>query len=97
MPEPRHAIPALPPLTALQRQYLNGWLQMLDVDLELAQATLRLGDRRLPCPPIALPAVMRGDVVLAPAIEAPAADEPTEAPPVPTTRRLGAYARRAAR
>ena len=43
--------PTTLPLTATQRQYLDGWIQMLDVNLELAQATLRLGDRQLPCPP----------------------------------------------
>ena len=54
--------PTTLPLTATQRQYLDGWIQMLDVNLELAQATLRLGDRQLPCPP--------------PAPEAPAELEP---------------------
>lgn len=84
-----------PPLTPLQRQYLNGWIRMLDVDLELAQATLRLGDRRLPCPPIDLPAVMVDGVVLAPAVEAPAPDAPPEPAPIAATALRGAYARRA--
>ena len=82
------------PLTPIQRQYLDGWIRMLDVDLQLAQATLRLGDRRLPCPPIALPAVVVDGVVYAPAVAAPSPNEPLEAPPVRVAPR-GAYARRA--
>lgn len=81
-------IPAIP-LSAVQRQWLDGWIKMLDVDLQLAQKTLRLGDRNLPCPPIAMPAV--GDV---PAVEAPSELEPAEAP-LPTIAPRGAYARRA--
>lgn len=84
------------PWSARQQQILDGWIRMLDVDLELAQKTLRGPTRSLPVPPLELPAyVNRDGVVVAPAIEAPGADEPAE-PPAPAAGLRGAYARRAA-
>lgn len=95
----RRRRPAVPPLLpAWQQQRLDGWVTMLDVDLELAQAALRLPPADLPVPPIALPEC-RADPWssdVAPPVEAPDADEP---PPVVAPRRRelrGAYARRAA-
>jgi hypothetical protein len=83
-------------LTWRQQQNLDGWIRMLDIDLELAQATLRLPTRRLPVPPIALPALVVDGVEVAPAVEAPSPEEAARpaAPPVVGLR--GAYARRAA-
>jgi len=82
--------PPRPPLPDAQRQRLDGWIAMLDVDLESAQAILRLPPAQWPLPPIALPACGS-----APAVEAPTPDEPPEPPPAPSRAPLGAYARRA--
>lgn len=87
----------LPPLTYRQQQILDGWIRMLDVDLALAQATLRLPTRALPVPPLALPAVIVNGVEVAPAVEAPAPDEPTPTAAPAAPRLRGAYARRARR
>lgn len=87
-----------PPVpTPVQQQRLDGWIRMLDVDLDLAQQMLRLPLARLPLPPLALPAVRdwNGDV-LAPAVEAPAADEAAPVVPTAPVGLRGAYARRAA-
>lgn len=85
-----------PLLTPVQQQRLDGWLTMLDVDLELAQKMLRLPPARMPVPPIALPPVLDewSGAVLAPAVEAPDPDEPAPAPR-PAVGLRGAYARRA--
>jgi len=94
--------PVREPLPAFARQRLDGWIAMLDVDLELAQRMLRLAPLQLPVPPIALPAVLGADgEVLAPAVEAhnAAVDGPLEVVPAadaPKAPLRGAYARRAA-
>lgn len=90
--------PAREPLPAYARQRLDGWLAMLDVDLELAQQMLRLPPMRMPVPPIALPAVLADDGrVLAPAVEADdGPPEPVPAADAPKAPLRGAYARRAA-
>lgn len=89
------------PLTARQRQLLDGWIRMLDIDLERAQQVLRLPPTRWPVPPIALPAVLDwSGRELVPAVDAPDDDEAAAeaARPVePTVPLRGAYARRAAR
>ena len=84
------------PLPPIERQRLDGWIRMLDVDLELAQRTLRLPTSQLPLPPIALPPLVVDGVEVAPAVEAAAPGEPLE-PPKPVTGLRGAYARRAAK
>lgn len=86
----------LPPLTWRQQQILDGWIRMLDIDLELAQQTLRLPTRSLPLPPIALPAVVVDGVERAPAVEAPSPEEAAAPPAAPVVGLRGAYARRAA-
>lgn len=89
----------LAPLPPTQAQRLAGWIRMLDVDLDAAQAALRLPPAAMPLPPLALPAVLDWDgvTVLAPAVEAPSPEEAAEplvvAPAAPALR--GAYARRA--
>jgi hypothetical protein len=89
----------VPPLLhAWQQQRLNGWIAMLDVDLELAQAALRLPAHELPMPPLALPETRvdpwSSDV--APAVEAPTAEEAAQPVRLAPKRELvGAYARRA--
>ena len=92
-------LPVRPLLPPLQQQRLDGWIDMLDVDLELAQQMLRLPPARLPVPPIGLPAYVAPDGrVLAPEVcwpddEAPV---PPVAPPAAAPPKLlGAYARRA--
>lgn len=97
----------LPPLSPVQRQRLDGWVAMLDVDLDLAQRVLRGSVLSLPLPPIGLPAVTtpgwegQPPVVLAPAVPAPEPEEAAVLPfvaPSPGGPRLrGAYARRAGR
>jgi hypothetical protein len=92
--------PARPPLPAYARQRLDGWIAMLDVDLDAAQAMLRVDPLRMPLPPIDLPAVLADDgTVLAEAVAADPTGGPVE--PEPETRPAaalrGAYARRAAR
>jgi hypothetical protein len=101
------ALPRLP-LSALQRQRLDGWVRMLDVDLDLAQRVLAGDVRCLPVPPLALPAVTTpgwdgSPIVLVPAVPAPDVSEPVVLPPgspqlsVVGGRLVGAYARRAGR
>lgn len=97
----RSARPIREPLPAYARQRLDGWVAMLDVDLELAQQMLRLEPLQMPVPPIALPAVLGHDgQVLAPAVEAhnAATDGPLEhvRPDAPPPALRGAYARRKA-
>lgn len=86
------------PLAPIARQRLDGWVAMLDVDLEAAQAALRLPAAHLPVPPIALPELRdRHGLVLAEAVAAPDLGVDDGVPvsaPAPTVLR-GAYARRA--
>jgi hypothetical protein len=98
----RSARPIREPLPAYARQRLDGWIRMLDVDLDQAQRMLRLPALQLPVPPIALPAVVDHEGrVLAPAVEAhdAATDGPLEEPvaDAPKVPLRGAYARRASR
>lgn len=91
------ATPAPDPLPPATQQRLDGWVAMLDVDVDLAQRMLRLPTHRLPVPPLALPAVLdwNGDV-LVPAVEAADPSEPVTEAPKPVVGLRGAYARRAA-
>lgn len=90
------------PLTDYQAQRLDGWIRMLDVDLELAQRVLRETPAHLlPLPPVAMPAVTTPGwdgraIVLAPEVEAPAGEAEAVELPVNVVMLRGAYARRAA-